>query len=316
MVNIPVIRTPSIARSTEARLAAAATLALVLLGWFAAAPAARAAGSNLVGTFALTPGSCPSGGTAGTYFRMVQPSGTVANGPFVSNGDSTCADKTYTLLAPGSDGGAVSGGYQPAPSPAFDGQGNSLANRIVVPAVFFGVRFGLSTDPKDRQTGASVTPLAVQVDPAGKLSGDLRAWEATWNKQDFNQGSPKPDGSTPKLTTPAHGTYDAATGAFVLEWTSTIVGGPFNEFTGSWHLAGTFRPAGSGGSAPASAPAVGAGPSSSRTRTSTVVAGTPTQSGAAAQTSTDSGSAPAEAAPASGDAKVVGAVKEKGWKPP
>ncbi|HZQ86601.1 MAG TPA: hypothetical protein VFA83_17270 [Acidimicrobiales bacterium] len=310
------IRISSIARSSEGRLAAAATLALVLVGLFAAAPPARAAGTNLVGTFALTPGTCPSGGATGTYFRMVQPSGTVAKGPFVSNGDSTCADKTYTLLAPGSDGGAVSGGYQPAPSPAFDGQGNSLANRIVVPAVFFGVRFGLSTDPKDRQTGASVTPLAVQVDPAGKLSGDLRAWEATWNKQDFNQGSPKPDGSTPKLTTPAHGTYDAATGAFVLEWTSTIAGGPFNDFTGSWHLAGTFRPAGSGGSAPASAPAVGAGQPSSRTRTSTVVPGSATQSGAAAQPSTDSASAPTEAAPASGGAKVVGAVKEKGWKPP
>jgi hypothetical protein len=149
------------------------------------------------------------------------------------------------------------------------------------------------------------------------LSGDLRAWEATWNKQDFNQGSPKPDGSTPKLTTPAHGTYDATTGAFVLEWTSTIVGGPFNEFTGSWHLTGTFRAAGSSGSAPAaSAGAPAAGQSSSRTRTSTVVAGTATQSGAAAQPSTDSAGAPAEAAPASGDAKVVGAVKEKGWKPP
>ena len=313
MVNIPVIKTHSIARSAVGARAAAASVALVLVGLFAAAPAARAAGTNLVGTFALTPGACPSAGATGTYFRMVQPSGTVANGPFVSNSDSTCSDKTYTLLGPGSDGGVVTGGYQPAPSPAFDAQGNSLANRIVVPAVFFGVRFGLSTDPKDRQTGASVPPLAVQVDSAGKLSGDLRAWEATWNKQDFNQGSPKPDGSTPKLTTPAHGTYDATTGAFVLEWTSTIVGGPFNEFTGSWHLTGTFRPASAGGSAPAAAAAPGQ--PSSRTRTSTVVA-TATPSGAAAQAPADSAGAPAGATPAEGDAKVVGAVKERGWKPP
>src|SRR4051812_23665424 len=174
MVNIPVITTSSIARSTQGLGAAAAAVTLALVGLFATAPAARAAGTDLVGTFALTPGACPSGGASGTYFRMVQPSGTVANGPFVSNGDSTCADKTYTLLAPGSDGGVVTGGYQPAPSPAFDAQGNSLATRIVVPAVFFGVRFGLSTDPKDRQTGTAVTPLAVQADPAGKLSGDLR----------------------------------------------------------------------------------------------------------------------------------------------
>jgi hypothetical protein len=308
VVNIPVIRTPSIARSTRGRRAATA-LALLLVGLSVGAGAARAA-TDLVGTFALTGGACSSGSASGTYFRMVQPSGTVADGPFVSNSDSTCSDKTYTLLAPGSDGGVVTGGYQPAPSPAFDAQGNSLANRIVVPAVFFGVRFGLSTDPKDRQTGVAVTPLSVQVDSAGKLSGDLRAWEATWNKQDFNQGSPKPDGSRPKLTTPAHGTYDATTGAFVLEWTSTIVGGPFNEFTGSWHLAGTFRPAGA--AAPAAAPASQA---ASKTRTSTLAA-TATTVVPGAPASNETASAPSDATPASGDAKVVGAVSEKGWKPP
>jgi hypothetical protein len=282
-------------------------VALLLVGVCAAAPSARAAGADLVGTFALTAGACPSGGASGTYFRMVQPSGTVADGPFVSNGDSTCSDKTYTLLAPGSDRGAVTGGYQPAPSPAFDGQGNSLANRIVVPAVFFGVRFGLSTDAKDRQTGTAVTPLSVQADPAGKLSGDVRAWEATWNKQDFNQGSPKPDGSTPKLTTAPHGTYDAKTGAFVLEWTSTIVGGPFDDFTGSWHLTGTFRPAGSPSTAVTA-------PDQTATKTKTSTTG-PTGT-TVAGLANESASGPSDAAPTAGDAKVVGAVKEKGWKPP
>ena len=38
----------------------------------------------------------------------------------------------------------------------------------------------------------------------------------------------------------ARGTYDAKTGKFVLEWTSLIQGGPFNQFTGVWHLEGTF----------------------------------------------------------------------------
>ena len=37
------------------------------------------------------------------------------------------------------------------------------------------------------------------------------------------------------------GTYDAETGAFVLEWSSQIVGGPFNDSTGVWHLEGTFE---------------------------------------------------------------------------
>ena len=38
----------------------------------------------------------------------------------------------------------------------------------------------------------------------------------------------------------------------MLEWSSTIVGGPFNNFTGTWHFEGTFEPAtraaGAGGS--------------------------------------------------------------------
>ena len=37
--------------------------------------------------------------------------------------------------------------------------------------------------------------------------------------------------------------YDAATGAFVISWTSQIVGGPFNGFSGYWHLQGHFTPA-------------------------------------------------------------------------
>src|SRR5262249_4159402 len=130
MVNIPGIRPSRFAR-------ASAAVALVVVGVLSAAPPASAASTKLVGTFGLTAGKCDGGSASGTYFRMVQPSGTVASGPFVSNGDSTCADKTYTLLAPGSDGGLVTGTNQAAPSPAFDAQGNALAGRIVVPATFF-----------------------------------------------------------------------------------------------------------------------------------------------------------------------------------
>ncbi len=71
----------------------------------------------------------------------------------------------------------------------------------------------------------------------------MAAVVASWNNEFFNQGSPKPDGSAPGLTAPVHGTYDADTGEFVLEWSSQIVGGPFNDFTGIWHLEGTFKPA-------------------------------------------------------------------------
>jgi hypothetical protein len=303
MVNIPVTRISLCKR-------AFAAVALGAIALFVPRPAEAADSTNLVGAFALTAGTC-QGPASGTYFRMVQPSGTVANGPFVSNSDSTCQDKTYTLLAPGTDGGLVTGAYQPAPSPAFDADGNSLSRRIVVPAVFFGVKFSISTDPKDRQSGADVTAPSVQADPSGKITGDLRAWEATWNKQNFNQGAPKPDGSTPNLTTAPHGTFDASTGAFVLEWTSTIKGGPFNDFTGSWHLAGTFRSAGTSAAAPTATKqqttkkAAAAG---NATATTAVVAGD--------QAAAATPDASADQAAADGKAKVVGATSEKGWNPP
>jgi hypothetical protein len=44
----------------------------------------------------------------------------------------------------------------------------------------------------------------------------------------------------PGITAAPTGTIDPATGAFVLEWSSQIVGGAFNDFTGVWHMEGTF----------------------------------------------------------------------------
>jgi hypothetical protein len=239
----------------------AAVLAIALLGVIAVlvspglAGAAPAAG-ELAGTFRITAGSC-SGGASGSYFRMILPTGN-QQGPWIENDDSTCGDKTYTLLSPGTDGGLVAGSHQPAPTPGFDGQGNSLAARIIRPVTFFGVRFAASTNATDLQTGTATPAPALRVE-GGKLVGDLSAFDATWNKQSFNQGSPKPDGSRPGNTTPVTGTYDAGTGAYTLTWTSQIVGGPFNNFTGQWHLEGTFVPSGS--SAPVSGGGAAAAPS-------------------------------------------------------
>jgi hypothetical protein len=81
----------------------------------------------------------------------------------------------------------------------------------------------------------------------------------TWNNQYFNQGSPKPDGSYPGNTRPATGTYDAGTGAFTLSWTSQVQGGPFDKFTGQWHLAGRFVPSSGGGVVVAPAPTAAGG---------------------------------------------------------
>lgn len=219
-------------------------LLLALVGASRAAGAPSAAG-ELVGTFAITAGSC-SGAAQGSYFRMM----TSGGASYIENGDSPCADKTFSPLLPGSDGGLVTGAYQPAPSPRFDGAGGGTATRITQPTPFFGVPFATSTESVDPQTGTATPPPSITDDGAGNLSGAMAAFGAAWNGEDFNQGSPKPDGSRPGGTSGPSGTYDAATGAFTLEWASLIVGGPFNGFTGVWHLEGTFT--GQGG-APAAA---------------------------------------------------------------
>lgn len=213
-----------------------------------ATSAKSTAARPLVGTFRVTAGSCASGIT-GSYFRMIQPGGSSA-GPFVSNSDSPCGNKSYTALRPGSDGGLVTGAYQPQPEPPFDSSGNGRSARITAPQRFYGVDFATATNPTDPQTGAKVPQPEIHVDGT-KLTGDVRAFAAAWNNQHFNQGAPKPDGSTPGTTARPAGTIDRETGAFTLEWTSLIQGGPFNNFTGLWHLEGTFvsNEASGGGSA-------------------------------------------------------------------
>jgi hypothetical protein len=196
----------------------------------------------LVGTFALNPGVCDESGQAsGTYVRMIFPDGDLEEGPFFENPDSTCSDKSYTLAEPGTDGGLVTGRYQRQPNPPFDDSGNALADGIITPQPFTAIRFSVSTNSTEPQTGTDVPKPAIRVSK-GKLTGDLRALTASWNEQHFSQGSPKPDGSTPGLTKRISGRYDPETREFVLKWASQIVGGPFNDFTGFWHLEGVFEP--------------------------------------------------------------------------
>lgn len=195
-------------------------------------------GTPLVGTFRIDPGvSHISGTIAGSWFQMLTPTGV----PFL-NADSRSNDKTFTLLDPGTDGGLRTDAYQPPPTPAF-ADGAALASRIIQPTKFFGQYFSIVTAPTDPQLGAA-DPLPAVLNDRGRLSGQVTAWAAQWNNNSFNQGTPKPDGSVPGATTHLAGTYDAATGRYVLEWRSLIVTGPFDSFTGSWHLTGTFTPAG------------------------------------------------------------------------
>jgi hypothetical protein len=200
------------------------------------------AGDSLAGLFKIEGGQCSTAGvTAGSYFRMINPGGKLAEGPFISNGDSPCGDKTYSPMFPGSDGGLRTGAYQSEVSPPFDGGGNGATETMAKGVPFFAVRFAVATNQKDPQT-TSDAPLPTIDVKDGKLSGNLSAFAASWNNQHFNQGSPKPDGSKPGLTAGPTGTYDSATKKYMLEWTSQIVGGPFNNFTGVWHFEGTFQP--------------------------------------------------------------------------
>jgi len=231
-----------VCRVVAVPVACAASLGLV--GALSPSPAGASSSGRtaLVGTFKITPGACFGAAVSGTYFRMIDPKGSVATGPFFSNPDSTCPNHTFTLAVPGTQGGLVTGHYQPNPTPAFSATGGALASDIVQPQSFTAIDFSIATNKKDPQTGQSVPCPQIWV-KNGKLSGQVEAWSAAWNKLYFNQGSPKPNGSHPGLTLPISGTYNASTHAYLLTWSSQVVGGPFNGFTGYWHLAGTFVPA-------------------------------------------------------------------------
>lgn len=198
---------------------------------------------KLVGTFRFDPGvSNPDGSHGGTWFRMFTPSWK----PF-ANADSRSRDKTYTLLRPGTDGGLRTDAYQEPPTPYYDATG-VLADKVIERERFFGAYFTIftrSTDVADGGTKGLPTPLPEVFQKDGRLYGQVTAWTANWNGAPlFNQGSPKPDGTLPGYTAPLSGSYDPATRRYTLDWQSQIVGGGFNDYTGLWHLEGTFVPAG------------------------------------------------------------------------
>ncbi|GAB17979.1 hypothetical protein GOEFS_044_00150 [Gordonia effusa NBRC 100432] len=242
--------------------------ALMTIGLTSCSSPAQVADGELTGLLELSPGKFADGKLSGSWFKMVQPGGTAEAGPYMPNGDSPVDGGSVTLLEPGSERGVRLGGYQSEPTPAFR-NGDSLAGSIMKPTKFFGVYFGTSTNPVDPQTKHKLAPPSV-TNSGGKLTGQLVSWAASWNNQEFNQGAPKapakagaqvPGAAEAKQawdwvrkqwerqdttvagTGPAAtGTLDSDTKTYTLEWTSLIVGGPFNGFTGVWHLTGTYRP--------------------------------------------------------------------------
>jgi hypothetical protein len=196
-------------------------------GGAVAAPVAHSAASqNLVGTFKLTPGRYAKGKAGGSFLRMVLPGG----GKYFDNPDSPSPDKSYTLISAGAQGGLATGRYQPNPSPVFDSKGDARVNAIMRPQSFDGIDFSVASVGKNPQTGARNPVPSIRVSGAA-LSGQVEAVTAEWNGQYFAQGSRS-----------VTGRYNPKTHAFLLTWSSPISGGPFNGFTGSWHLQGTFVP--------------------------------------------------------------------------
>ena len=226
--------TPTVRRTTTGLLglALSATAAVALVG----APSQAASSKALNGTFKLTAGSYSGGKAHGTWFRMIT-SRSGSRTQYLANPDSSAKDNTYTLGRPGRDGGLATGRFQPHPDPAFDRNGNALASRIIRPQPYTAIRFSVATLSKDPQSKKSVAAPSATVS-GRRLTLRLPGYTAEWNKQYFNQGAPKPDGSGAAAT----GVYNARTKHFVVTWKSKIAGGPFNGFTGFWHLEGTFKP--------------------------------------------------------------------------
>jgi hypothetical protein len=224
-----------------------ASSAAVLVAVLVAAPAAHAAKKvELKGTLGISPGKPATKAQqkqtkakfTGSYFRMILPGGT---DKYFANSDSRASDKTYTLFRTGQEKGLKLGAFQEPPEPAFAANGFALSRRIVLPETFAGIAFSISTAATDAQTGQKATVPRLYA-TGRRLSGDLRAWTAEWNKIYFNQGAPKPNGTFPGFTKPVNGTYDKKTRKYEISWYSLIVGGPFNGFTGYWHLQGKLIP--------------------------------------------------------------------------
>jgi len=104
---------------------------------------------------------------------------------------------------------------------------------------FFGSPTYVGTNPLSYQNGSANPAPTATVAEDGTLSVDMSSWEVFWNGTAFQQG---PRVSAEEGFIPAMGFYDSATGAYSLDWSSLIVGGPFANVVGYWHLEGQIRP--------------------------------------------------------------------------
>lgn len=156
------------------------------------------------------------------------------------------------VLASGIDGGILLGTFQEFQPATIDNQDTDASpaifggDLIAEPFDFFNQPTFIGTNAVSVQSGNVKSAPAADVDmndcvgSVCTLSLQLDAWEVYWGGTSFEQG-PRPDNTVTTFEL-AMGTYDTATGAYAVNWTSKIRGGNFNNFLGSWHLEGTLKP--------------------------------------------------------------------------
>jgi hypothetical protein len=199
--------------------------------------------SRLTGLFKITPGACATGKAkpSGSYLVVIS----AAESKTVPNKQSECQNTAYTLLKPGTDDGLVTGEFQDVPGPAFDKQGDGRADRIVVPTKFGPYRFGIATNTHDQQgaaNGAATYPQPEAIVSGSSLRVDLRSLVVTYHgpssstcKQAYGVGCWELGSEN------ATGTYDAATGAYDINWFSGESFTPKGDSI-EVHFEGTFVP--------------------------------------------------------------------------
>ncbi len=197
----------------------------------------------LVGTFEIEAGHCTSahGAPTGSFLVIVDSAGSKT----VANPNGGCSNKYYTPLSPGADKGITTGQFQANPTPTFDAHNDSLANLVIDPVSFLGVKLGMGTSATDVQDDPSGSPTFAPPTATvrgTKLTIDLRSLNITYGGQAgttcvtgrgygcWNLGSKA-----------ATGTYNAKSHQYVAQW---FIGESFTQLGDSMvvRLEGTFVP--------------------------------------------------------------------------
>lgn len=162
---------------------------------------------------------------SGAAFCMDAPGSTntscmaTGTGGNVGTATVTGVDSSYNLVSGYHGAGTFNGGANPA---------------SIIDMMFFGGAVNTYTAASNLGT-VNNAPGSIPGGPVptADVSGsaitvDLSSWFANYNGTDFNQGSPS-----------VVGTWNSGTNDFTVRWTSTIIGGSFNNFVGTWTLQGT-----------------------------------------------------------------------------